>query len=124
MAHKDICEKFEVEDEETGEIRRFEAVGFLCERERYVSAYELLKRTAGENGGAIGEDDWEFLSKHLDKFPDELYKYALVTKCAFSDRPYEPVYFGWHGIRQWWFQFWVRLGNQWGSNSLVVRRCA
>ena len=72
MAHKDIRVPFTVDG------RNYEAVGFLNEGESPVSGDEMLKRTAGKNGGAIGGWDEEFLSKRLIKFPKELCPYVLV----------------------------------------------
>lgn len=101
--------------------RRFEAVGFLKEGERSVSGDEMLERTAGENGGAIGEEDEAFLRQHLEELPEALRRYYLVTG---RRNPYRPQYVScFLFASDGWFQCWLWLVNRWRDGGLVVRRC-
>lgn len=114
-AHKDICIKFEVDG------LKFEAVGFLSEGERSVDGDTMLSRTAGENGGAIGEADWTFLSERTNQFPTELRRYYLATGRRRPGLPRLVSCFGWSGLR--WCQDWYYLGHRWSDYGLVLRRC-
>ena len=82
MIHKDICIKFEADG------RQYEAVGFLHKDELSVDGNTALFRTVGRIGTAYGYDDEVFLSKHLNNFPDELWKYLLVTKRRYQNCPH------------------------------------
>jgi len=116
MAHKDVRIEFMVGD------RRFEAVRFLKEGEVSVSGDEMLARTAGQNGGAIGEEDEKFLREHLGELPTKLRGYWLVTDRRSPDHPRDVscfVFFDGGG----WCRDWDWLGGQWGDDGLVVRRC-
>jgi len=115
MIHKDICIKFEVDG------RQYEAVGFLNEDESSVDGHTMLSRTAGENGGAIGDDDETFLKERRDKFPEELRKYYLATGRRNPDDPCVVSYFIWCSGR--WCQYWDGLGSRWRGFVLVLRRC-
>lgn len=115
MAHKDIRIGFEIEG------RRFEAVGFLNEGESSVLGDTMLERTAGENGGAIGDEDEAFLSERRAKFPAELRRYYLTTNRRHPGHPRLVSCFSWYDVR--WCQFWDCLVYQWDGNVLVLRRC-
>lgn len=83
MAHKDIKKKFKVKDHKTGEVRRFEAVGFLNKGEERVSGNEALARTANENGGTIGDEDVAFFQEHCNKPSKTLKSCFLITNKRF-----------------------------------------
>lgn len=118
MAHKDIRILFEVAD------RRFEAVGFLNEDEASVDGEEMLRRTAGENGGAIGDDDEMFLREHLEGLLVELrWYYLLATNHRHPDNSRHASYFC-PGGGLGWVYLWKWLDSQFGDNFLVLRRCA
>ncbi len=121
MAHKDIRIQFEIEG------RRYEAVGFLDENEPSgVNGYEMLKRTAEENGGAIGDKDEVFLSEHRDQIlsRDCMEGYRLVTgKHCPSDLQRVSYFTFVHNSRcRGWYQNWDCLRWHYGINDLVVRR--
>lgn len=115
-AHQDILITFEVED------RRYEAVGFIREGETSVDGDEMLRRTAGKNGGAIGEEDVSFLRERRGQLPDTLRPYWLVTGQRDPDNPRYVSYLYFYGIG--WCQGWNWLGHQWNDYYLVVRRCS
>lgn len=117
-AHKDIRIEFEIDG------RRFEAVGFLAEGENSVSGDEMIRRTANENNGGIGEDDYLFLSKkRRDKFPEELRQYCLITNRRYPDAPHYVSRFKWDGGE--WLLGWSYLNHyEWDKNFKVLsRRC-
>lgn len=114
QAHKDIRILFTVAD------RHYEAVGFLKKGEAVVDGYEMLARTAGENGGAIKGEDEAFLRKHLGELPEFLQSYALTTSQRRPGRLRDVSCFGWIGGR--WYQFWNWLGDTFYDGCLVVRR--
>jgi len=116
MAHKDICIKFE----EKG--RRFEAVGFLDEGKTYVTGDEMLARTAGENGSAIGDEDEAFLWEYRDCWPNELRPYLLVINRHGPGGQRRVSCFLWNGDS--WDEDWLWLGDCWFGSYLVLRRCA
>ncbi|MBI5254173.1 hypothetical protein HY932_00080 [Candidatus Falkowbacteria bacterium] len=118
MEHKDIRIQFKIEN------RRYEAVGFLNEGEGPVSGSEMLKRTAGENGGVIGADDGDFLSWRRDQFPQELQKYILISNWENPGGPRWVSYFD-YNIKDGWYYFFGHLDfTPFGNNVLVLRRCA
>ncbi len=122
-AHKDIRIPFEIEG------RRFEAVGLLKEGEPPVDGDEMLARTAGENGGAIGEEDEMFLREHLLVPPEALWWPRLLVT---NRRPPDDLrYYGINSrcvscfsfIHGRLLQFWHSLDDRWPDLCLVVRRC-
>src|SRR3990167_8524133 len=116
MIHQDICIKFTIGD------RNYEAVGFLKGGERSVAGDAMLARTAGQNGGAIGEEDESFLRQHLEELPVELQPYWLATNKSYPGHPQYVSCFYFDGGR--WRQRWYWLDSQWDDSDLVVRRCA
>jgi hypothetical protein len=116
-AHKDIRIRFTVEG------RNFEAVGFLKEDD--VSGYgdKMLRHTAGENGGAIGDEDEAFLRERLQQLPKSLQYYNLMTNRRRPGYPQHVSYFGFSGNK--WGQHWDGLGHfRRRDHDLVVRRCS
>lgn len=126
-AHKDIQIRFDVKDESAGEVRKFEAVGFMNEDEddvySIVDGYEMLRRTASENGGAIGEEDDIFLSEFIHQLPVEFHEYLLVTNRRHPDNPRIVSVFGWDWRDHGWNHSYGCLNEPWGKGALVVRRC-
>ena len=116
--HEDIRIPFEIEG------RRFEAVGFLREKEGAVSGNEMLRRTAGENGGAIGEKDAVFFLERPIWLPVELQPYYLVTNRRCPGRSQEVLCFYFNGYAWNRYQLWRRLVNDWENHYLVLRRCS
>lgn len=104
--------------------RNYEAVGFLDEGESPVDGEELLRRTAGENGGAVGEEDDDFLRERFYHLPPELRPYKLVTSRPDPDHQlFISTFFFSFGERRW-FQNWELLDDQRHDRYLVVRRCS
>ena len=105
MAHKDVRILFTVQR------RNYEAVGFLDEGEDSCAGDEMLRRTAVENGGAIGEKDEIFLWKHRAQLSKKLNGHCLFTgKCSPGDSQSQsvsgfclsypfPDYWGWSRFR-------------------------
>jgi hypothetical protein len=117
QSHKDIRIKFEIEG------RRYEAVGFLGKSGALVGGDEMLKRTAVENGGAIGYEDEVFLWKRRARLPQELEPYWLVTNRRHPDFSREVSCFDFNC--NMWNCEWRCLDDRWWWNGLclVVRRC-
>lgn len=115
MAHKDIRIQFKVDG------RRYEAVGFLDENESSISGDEMIRRTAGENGGAIRDEDGAFFSDHLAPLSRELWPYLLVI--SHNSRPnYLEVVLRF-GFECRLYKGWDVPSYHWGNSStLVVRR--
>jgi len=117
MAHKDIRKEFEVKDEKTGEVRKYEAVGFLEDGEPSVCGDEMLRRVPD----AIGGEDVKFLEECIDQdWSRELWPYYLATNCRHPDGPRSVRCFcryasRWYRARRW-------LGIVWGDYCLIVRR--
>jgi hypothetical protein len=120
--HNKIRKLFEVKDKATNEIRRFEAVGFLCEGEPSVDGNTMLSRTSGENGGAIGEEDEKFIWKHCYLLPTEFWPHDLVTNRRDPEYPHHVLFFDCSCGK--WYRSRESLDEQWGENALVVRRLA
>lgn len=116
MVRKGVRILFEVDG------RRYEAVEFLREGETSVLGDEMLRRAAGENGGAIGTDDCLFLQKRLGKLPPELNRYMLVTNRRYPGYPHDVLYFDRDNGR--WLVRWRLLEYRWFDYHLVVRRCS
>ncbi len=114
MAHKDIRKQFEVKG------RRFEAVGFLEEGEPSVDGDEMLKRTNGENGGVIGEEDEGYIGQYHDQLPVELQRYWLVTNRFHNGQRHFLNLFWFYDGR--WDRDWHELNRQWREHYIVVRR--
>ena len=122
--HKDISKPFKLVDKKTGEIRRFEAVGFLNEDEAPISGNEMMARVAGKNGGAIDDGDMEFVWRHRDLLPPELQAHDLVTNqrdCP--DWPHNLVCFDYYGYNREWQKFYESIDTRWSQRALVLRRC-
>jgi hypothetical protein len=118
VVHKDIRKKFEARSK-SGEVRRYEAVGFLNQGESWVSGDTMLERVPD----AIGEEDGKFLDECVDQdWSRELFPYYLATNWRGPDYPRYVRYFSRGGGR--WHRFWSGLGSRWGGSGLVVRRCA
>lgn len=114
--HKDIRIVFQIED------RRYEAVGFLKKGEKNVSAWTMFRRTAKENGGAIGEKDWVFISERRTQLPAELSPYILVTDCRDPDL-YRYYFRVLCHTKDWYDDHCVLLpNNQFDKEFLVIRR--
>lgn len=114
--HKEIKKLFAAKN------RRYEAVGFLEKNEPAVSSEEMFARTAGENGGAIGEEDGEFLNQNCDQFPTQLWRGWLVTNQRKPDNEEMVACFAYDGTKRKWRRFWHWLGYEWINTFLVVRR--
>ncbi len=110
MTHKNIRILFVIGD------RKYEAVGFLEEKETPVGGNIMLERVAGENGGAIGEEEAGFIAEHRDLLPEKLEKYNLFLK-RYGVIGGIPC-FHWQCGR--WS--WGVLYGRYGSSCLVVRR--
>jgi len=119
MAHKDIRKEFEVKDEKTGEVRKYEAVGFLKDNKLYVNGDKMLRCVPD----AIGEEDVKFLEKCVDQdWSRELWPYYLATSCR---RPGRSRYVrSFRRIGDRWFLDNGWPADDWGHNCLVVRRIA
>ena len=117
MIHKDIRIPFEIED------RRYEAVGFLDENEKFVTGDVVLARTAGENNGAVTDEDALFIKDHVRLLAAELSEYHLVTNQREPGNSRSIMIFCSHGCHdgRWW-DFWNSLDRWWHSDELVVRR--
>lgn len=122
-AHKDIRILFAIKNGE--EERHYEAVGFLNEGERGTDGDTMLARIDGENGGAIGGEDVDFISKHLNQLPtgEGLQRKELVTsqRCWFSTR-YVVLFthdYCWHRKDDGGGGC---LNNLWEGENLVLRR--
>src|SRR5690348_9889910 len=94
----------------------------------------MFRRTAGENGGAIGEEEYAFLAEHMKLFPDSLKDYVLVTNKrpkaeerlgpdAEKNRDKQVLCFGFNEGR--WQRSWACTCPtcEWKVNELVIRRC-
>ena len=101
--------------------RNFEAVGFLHEDDGTISGGEILARTATKNGGAIGDEDEEFLRQHRDELPSNLKPYWLVTR---SDPDFSRIvsYLS-YGLWHWNYYQKGWLDFQRADDYLVVLRC-
>lgn len=107
----------------TIEGRRYEAVDFfLTESEIEVTGETMFTRTAGKNGGAIGEEDEAFLSERRDKFPAKLEKHYLVTNRRNPSNPLRVSCFYWDRCSYRWYQDWGELDYPWYNDTLVLRR--
>ena len=118
-ARKDIRIEFPIEN------RIYEAVGVLEMDEDFVWGTEMLERAAGENGGAIGDDEVGFIWRHRDKLPAaELSDYYLVTNKRSVGNPRNVLCFFYAEGR--WQQGWSTLDDrwEWKAFALVLRRCA
>jgi hypothetical protein len=75
MANRSVLRiQFTVED------RVFEAVAVLREDEDTITLRTAFERTDDENGGAVGEEDVNFLMERQRLIPEELKKFPLFTK--------------------------------------------
>ena len=119
MAHKDICIKFEVDG------CHYEAVGFLDEGESPIDGNTVLSRTAGKNGGAIGEKDYVFLSEHRSSFSEELKEYHLITGNHDPDAPSCVWFFVWDDTNGDWklCRGLAYLPMPMGFENVLVLRC-
>ena len=116
MIHKDIRIRFQIEN------RRYEAVGFLKKGEKSVSGWTMFRRTAKENGGAIGKKDWAFISKRRTQLPAKLCRYILVTDCHDPDL-YQYYFRVLYHIAVWDDDWCVLLPkNPYDKEFLVIRR--
>lgn len=115
-AHEDIRITFVSGDGK----RTYEAVGFLKEGETSVNGDTMLERTASKNGGAIKDDDWDYLREHGFQPNPELEKYYLATDRRNPDNPRSVSYF--FRYDDVWGEDWHDLGRQWHRLGLVVRR--
>lgn len=118
MAHKDIQIQFQVKG------RCYEAVGFLNDGWWGVDGYYMLKHTDG-NGGAITEEDRNFLNEHRDLMPSEgeLRKYdKLMTGACHPQSDGLIYFFSLYGNK--WFspELWLDLDESFCANVLVLRR--
>lgn len=111
--HKDIRISFEIED------RRFEAVGFLGKGEgrEFISAEEVLRRTASENGGAVDAMDAFFIANHAYLLPQELHSYWLVSNRYMLGHRYPALACFCRKITI------CQAVSFFGSDYLVLRRC-
>ena len=111
-AQNEILIKFEVDG------LQFEAVGALRDGEPRCLIEEALRRTAGENGGAIKGKDEAFLRARLAQLPSELDPYWLVTDERHPARPRDVSCF------ERDYHRWDWLGYSFTSHYLIVRRCS
>lgn len=116
VAHRDIRIPFTIAD------RHYEAVGFLNEGEESVDADTMFVRTAMENGGAIGEEDDDYIWAHRDQIPTQLQGYWPATNRHNipEQMPRHIRCYGFYDGR--WDRGWYGPGNQWYDWNLVVRR--
>ena len=105
------------------QVRIFEIVGYLHKNEKPVDGNEALRRVAGENGGAIKEEDEAYILKYRVQLPRELQGYKLVTgrRHPGNRRYISEIYF--RGNQ--WCQFWRDLDkDDYDEKTFVLRRVA
>ena len=115
--HENIHGQFRIQG------RSYEIIGFLHQNETSVAGDEMLCRVAGENGGAIGEEDEVFILKYRVQLPRELQSYKLVTgrRHPGNRRYISEIYFS----ARHWCQYWRDLDdNKYDAHTFVLRRCA
>lgn len=117
LDHKDTRFTFSLQN------RIYEAVGFLNPGEANCLGTEMLQRTAGENGGAIGKEDEEFIIHWINELPVELQPYWLVTQRLYEGNMQRNVScLAWCTETGRWYRFWDWLGYSWFPRCLVLRR--
>lgn len=121
MAHADIRITFEVEG------RRFEAVGFFKEGDRFVDGNEMFSRTLRGQFGTrelLETDDFWSWPTNWETWPESLRPYRLTTGVD-PDFPClrMPLYYwGTENGRSQWFHSWFWNNQEVDSSFLVVRR--
>lgn len=100
--------------------RVYEVVDFLDPTKLPVDCDEMLRRAAKENGGAIGEEDEEYILKYRSQLPRELQRCRLITGRRHpGNRRFISEIYCRDGQ---WRQFWRELDDQYDSHTFVVRR--
>lgn len=114
VVHENIRGQFRIQS------RFYEITGFLYIAEPSVDGDKMLRRTAGENGGAIGEEDEQYILKYRGQLPRELRGYKLITgrRHPGNRRYISEIYFS--GGQ--WRQYWRELDDEFDYHDIVVRR--
>lgn len=105
--------------------RKYEAVNCLgVSGKSSVSGRTMLRHAAEENGGAIGEDDVNYIkdSRRRQSLPRRLRGYELLTGLREPGNPRRVLGFIFEPLaHDTWNAFWFFLGNQMYRDTLVLR---